>query len=104
MSEFDRRQVLAARRGDTVTLRLLRDPAAQAVAFDQHAPLLDRVLAAAASGVMRPPVVEATLRESPALRLAVLDLANAQAGDVTVGQLAGRDVITINVYVGADHQ
>jgi hypothetical protein len=29
-----------------------------------------------------------------------VDLAGAQTGDVTVGDVAGRDVITINVYVG----
>lgn len=99
-----RRQVEAARRGDTVTLRLLRSTAAVSVAFDTEASTLDRILAAAAGGVMQPPVVAAALRETPELRQGVIDLANAQAGDVTIGAAAGRDVVTINVYVGADNQ
>jgi hypothetical protein len=98
-----RRQVEAARRGDTVTLRLLRSAAAVDIAFDLDAPVLDRLLAAAAAGVMRTPVVEAALSEEPALRQGVIDLANSQTGDVTIGAAAGRDVVTINVYVGADH-
>ena len=99
MSAF-RQKVAAARRGDHITLRLLREEQAQRIAFDLHAPLLDRVLAAAASGAMQPSVVEAMLRDTPELRAAVINMANAATGDVRIDMAAGRDVVTINVYVG----
>lgn len=94
-------KVQATRQGNTIRLRMLRDMAAAAVAFDAEAPHLDRLLAAAASDVMRPPVVEAAIREDQQLRQAVVDLTNAQTGDVRLGPVAGRDVITLNVYLGA---
>ena len=97
-------KVQATRRGDTITLRLLRDQAAAAIAFDHEAPHLDRLLAAVASDVMRGPVAAAALREDPDLRQAVVNLAEAQTGDVTIGQVAGHDVITLNVYLGAGHE
>jgi hypothetical protein len=93
-------KVQAARIGNTIKLRMLRDMAAAGVAFDAEAPHLDRLLAAAASGVMRAPVVEAAIREDAELRQAVVDLAGAQTGDVSLGPVAGRDVVTINVYLG----
>lgn len=93
-------KVQATRRGDTIQLRLLRDQSAAAIAFDHEAPHLDRLLAAVASGVMREHVAAAALREDAELRATVVNLADAQTGDVTIGQVAGRDVITLNVYVG----
>jgi hypothetical protein len=95
-----RQQIAAARRGDLVTLRLLRSQEAQRVAFDPQAPALDRLLAAAASGVMQPAVVEEALSGQTELRQEVIDLAGANTGDVTIGQAAGRDIVTIHVYVG----
>lgn len=99
---YSRQRVQAVRDGDVVRLRLLKSRQAQAVAFDQEAPLIDRVLAAVASDVMRQPVAEAMLRDTPELQAAVVDLANAQAGDVTIGHIAGRDIITIHVHVGGE--
>jgi hypothetical protein len=104
MTSLDQRQLQAARRGDSITLRLLRAPELRAIVFDDQAPLLDRMLAAAASGVLRPGLVEATVQSSPEMRQAVIDLADAQVGDVTIGHVAARDVITINVYVGTNNE
>ena len=42
----------------------------------------------------------AALREDAELRATVVNLADAQTGDVEIGAVAGRDVITLNVYVG----
>lgn len=97
-----RRQLAAALRGDTLTLSIVRDTAGKEVAFDPHAAMVDRVLAAAASGVMDPARVETTIRDTPELRQQVIGLAGAQMGDVSLGQVAGRDIVTIHVHVGAD--
>lgn len=77
-----RDKVEAQHRGDRVVLRLVKDRAAEHVAFDMEAELLDRVLAGAASAVMRRPVVEATLNESRGLKDEIARLALAQAGRV----------------------
>ena len=96
-----RRQVQAVRDGDTVRLRLLRSPAARAVVADHAAPQLDRLLAASAAGLLPPALVGSVIEQTPDLRQAVLALGDqAQAGDIAIGQAAGRDIVTINVYVG----
>lgn len=79
--------VTATREGGVLVLRLPQyDPdspaglAAQRVAFDPAAPMLDRVAASVAAGVLRPAVAEAMIRDSAALRadaLALLELATA---------------------------
>lgn len=94
--------VAAAMDGDSVALRIRRDAAAAALAFDNRAPLLPRILAAVAGGVMPDHVAGPALGAQPELRQALVDLAGAQAGDVTIGDVAGRDVVTINVYVGGE--
>jgi hypothetical protein len=97
-----RRQIAAARRGDTLTLKMLRSREARSVVFNERAPELDRMLAAAASDFTPPATIEQRINESPALQQAALSLVGAQTGDVTIGQVAGRDVVTINVYVGSE--
>lgn len=92
--------VAAALDGDNVALRIQRDAAAAALAFDHRAPLLPRLLGAVASGVMAAEVAGPALGSQPELRQAVVDLSQAQAGDVRIDQVAGGDIITVNVYVG----
>jgi hypothetical protein len=70
-----RRHVRAVKAGAYVTLHVPWVPEAEAVAFDFEAPLLDRLLACAATGVMRVNVVEAGIANDEALRLEVLALA-----------------------------
>lgn len=93
--------IAAAVAGDEVTLSLARNAAGAALAFDARASLLDRILGAVAGGVLAPEVAGPALAATPELRQAVIDLGQAQLGDVSVGSVAGRDVITVNVYVGA---
>lgn len=100
--DYFRLQVAAALDGDRVDLQVARDAAALGLAFDARAPLLDRVLGAVASGFLAPELAQAAIEQSPPLREAVVALAGAQTGDVTIGAAAGRDVITVNVYVGTD--
>ena len=93
-------QIAAALHDDRVDLQIARDAAGLAVAFDAEAPLLPRVLGAVAAGFVAPEAARDAIQGSEPLRRAAVDLAGAQTGDVTVGDVAGRDVITINVYVG----
>jgi hypothetical protein len=103
VSEPYRLLIAAALAGDQVTLSLARNAAGVATAFDTRAPLLDRILGAVAGGVLSAEAAGPALSATPELRQAVLDLGQAQLGDLTVGPVAGRDVITVNVYVGAPH-
>jgi hypothetical protein len=93
-------QVAAALDGANVALQVARDAAAITTMVDDRAPQLARVLAGAAVGALRPDEAELLIRHDAELRRAVVDLSAAQAGDVTIGQAAGRDIVTINVYVG----
>lgn len=102
-----RQRVQLARTGNVVSLRMHRQAAARALALDPSAPRLARLLAAGASGVMEPALIQAVIERQPALIQAVSELAQAaitigdgaQVGDVTIGPVAGRDVVTITVNV-----
>lgn len=96
-----RLHIEALRRGDIMQLRVLRAASARAVVFDQEAAPLTRLLAAGASGVMQPDLIASTIERQPDLRAGVVALGDGvQTGDIAIGQVAGRDVVTINVYVG----
>lgn len=94
-------QVLAALDGDSVALQVECDAAALAIVFADQVPQLARVLAGAAGGIINETEAAQLIQADAPMRQAVVDLSSAQAGDVTIGQVAGRDVVTINVYVGS---
>lgn len=93
-------QVLAALDGENVALQVAADAAAVATMMRLEAPPLARLLGAAAGGLISERDAELVIRHDDNLTRAVVDLSQAQAGDVSIGAVAGRDVVTINVYVG----
>jgi hypothetical protein len=93
--------VAAALDGENIALQVARDAAAITVMVDAGAAPLARVLAGAAVGALRADEAELLIRHDAGLRQAVVDLSDAQAGDVRIDQVAGRDIVTINVYVGS---
>jgi hypothetical protein len=81
--------------GDMLILRVPRNPGATATAFDADALYLDRVLAAVASGTMRPTLAVAAIRDDLSLLGAALAMVDAQRlrplprrGDVIVLRIA----------------
>lgn len=106
MSDY-RQKIEAMRDGDVVRLRMRRELEAREQVFNRDAAPLARLLAAGASGVMDPTIVEKTIAHVPHLREAVAELSQAavtigegaQVGDVTIGAIAGRDIVTITVNV-----
>jgi hypothetical protein len=94
---FARRHVRAVKAGAYVTLHVPWAAEAERVAFDFDASLLDRLLAAAAAGVMRVQVVEAAISESPELRQGVLALALAPLPDPEADP--PRDIVTLIIKI-----
>jgi hypothetical protein len=93
--------VAAALDGDNIALQIARDAAALTLADDATAPPLARVLAHVAAATLQPAEAELMIANDPSLTQAVVALESAQIGELSIGQIAGRDVITINVYAGA---
>jgi hypothetical protein len=95
-------QVAAALDGDNVALQVAVDAAAFATVMRPEAPPLARLLASAAGGLISEREAELLIKHDTEfdLKQAVVDLSQTQAGDVSIGAVAGRDVVTINVYVG----
>lgn len=102
--EYYKLQLATAHAEGRISLQVARGAAALAVARDQQAAPLARVLGAVAGGVLEASHAELIIAHTPELRQAAERLveigAGSQVGDLTVGQAAGRDIITVNVYVG----
>jgi hypothetical protein len=92
-----RRHVRAVKAGHYVTLHIPWAAEAERVAFDFDALLLDRLLAAAAAGVMRVQVVEAAIAESEELRREVLALALAPLAETDAEP--PQDIVTLIVKI-----
>jgi hypothetical protein len=92
--------VAAALDGDNIALQVARDAAALRLAANPAAPPLARVLANVAAATLQPAEAELMIASDPSLTQAVVALESAQIGELSIGQIAGRDIITINVYAG----
>lgn len=104
--ELDVLDLQIAIEGPDLTLLLCRDIVAEALAHYPKAHPLTQLLAQTATGEIAPEVAAVQIVTQPVLREALLTFGESnQFGDVTTGDVAGRDVvkITINVLQRDDH-